>query len=486
MEPRIRRMTMWEHFQIHSFKQLLLWGFGGLVVLMLGVVAGFFLWAPEVVRQFDEVLAHTSNSTIILDINDEVVTGVEGVEERHLVPISRISPYMQKAIVAAEDRRFFAHRGMDPVRLLGALWADIQAMTMQQGGSTITQQLVKLTLLSSEKTLTRKLKELFMALAVERAYPKLRVLEFYLNRVYLGNGLYGVEKAAQGYFHKSAAELNLNEAAFLAALVKKPEGYFSVPEVEARADEPTIPLEHLTQLATRQRYIVVTLLELGWITPADYKAAVSRRMVVYRPRATASSASYFVQEVLKRLRDELGVQRISGQGYRVYTTLDSRQQAAAERLISRVRSETKEARQAALVAIQPNTGYVTALVGGVDYVESQFNRATQAQRQPGSAIKPILYATALENGFATNSVMIDEPVRYISDGETGKMIRVFENDMEQELQLAAEIGLDLNQVHPPQSEPPVEGDKPPEESRPRFSEYTPRNYDNHYGLKAPG
>ncbi|MDH5751972.1 MAG: transglycosylase domain-containing protein [Deltaproteobacteria bacterium] len=474
---------------LEKIKQIAKWGAGGVAVLLLGVVAGFFIWAPGVVKQFDEVVAQASNNTLILDNQDNLVTAVEGIEDRHSVPISRISPYIQKAVVAAEDRRFFAHRGMDPVRLLGALWADIQSMALKQGGSTITQQLIKLSLLSSERTFTRKIKELFMALAIERAYPKLQVLEFYLNRVYLGHGLYGVEKASQGYFNKSAWELDLNEAAFLAALVKKPEGYFNVPEARERYDEPRIPLRYLKDLMSRHRYILVSMLELGWISKEEYKKAVTTPLVAYRPRPEASIAAYFVQEVLNTLKDELGLQRISGRGLRVYTTLDIRQQKVAEHLISRVRDNEHDTTQASLVALNPTNGYVTAMVGGVDYIESQFNRATRALRQPGSAFKPILYATALENGFSTNSVFLDEPVRYVSDSQTGRMIRIFEGDMELELQLAAETGLDFTKpINPPPAEE-QQGDGGPAEEKLRYSEYTPRNYDERYGAgpsRIPG
>ncbi|HEX9843992.1 MAG TPA: biosynthetic peptidoglycan transglycosylase, partial [bacterium] len=171
------------------------WILGGLAALFLGMVVGFQLYAPRVVRQFDAVIAQASNNTLVYDASDNPIAAVEGHQDRHAVPISRIHPFLQKAVVAIEDRRFFAHRGMDPVRLAGAVWADLKAMGYEQGASTITQQLVKLTLLSPERTLTRKVREIFMAMALEQSYPKLKLLEFYLNRVYLGNGVYGVEKA---------------------------------------------------------------------------------------------------------------------------------------------------------------------------------------------------------------------------------------------------------------------------------------------------
>ena len=434
------------------------WILGGLAALLLGLLVGFQIYAPGVVREFNESIAQASNNTLIYDANDIRIATVEGVQDRHSVPISRIHPYLQKAVVAIEDRRFFAHRGMDPVRLVGALWADVKAMGYEQGGSTITQQLVKLTLLTPERTLTRKVREVFMAIALEQAYPKLKLLEFYLNRVYFGNGLYGVEKAARAYFHTSAAELSLNQAALLAALIKKPEGYLALPEGEAPQPGPFLPLDRLAPLLERHDQVLRALEELGWIAEAEQKQALDEPLVAYQPEAELATAPYFVQEVLKQLRDSLGVRRVSGKGYRVYTTLDETAQRVAEQLVGGLRQRETEARQASLIALDPYSGAVRALVGGVDFKESQFNRATQAQRQPGSAIKPILYAAALENRFRPNSVFVDEPVRYTWD-EMGNYQRLYESDYQ--LDVALGLGeLDPNLV------------------------YTPRNYDNRYGLPA--
>src|SRR5579863_949132 len=201
---------------------VLAWMGGGMVCALLGLALGFKLWAPRVVAEYQSAVANTPTNTLIYASTGELISTVSGAEDRHWVPLSRIHPFMQKAAVAIEDRRFFAHRGMDPVRLGGALWADLRTMSLDQGGSTITEQLIKLSLLSSERTLSRKVKELFMAVALEQEVPKLQILESYLNKVYLGYGMYGVETAAQGYFGKSADALTLNEAAFLAALIKKP------------------------------------------------------------------------------------------------------------------------------------------------------------------------------------------------------------------------------------------------------------------------
>ncbi|MEE8396576.1 MAG: transglycosylase domain-containing protein [bacterium] len=392
---------------------------------MLGLVVGFYLWAPHVLRQYHAVVANTANNTLIYDRYDRLIATVEGLEDRHTVSITRISPYLQKAVVAVEDRRFFAHRGLDPIRLAGAFWANLRSMAYYQGGSTITQQLVKLTLLSSERTLIRKAKELFMAVALEMEYPKLKLLEFYLNRVYLGHGLYGVEKAARTYFGKSAADLDLNEATFLAALIKKPEGYLEYPEGIADPGSPYLPLHLLDALRKRKRYLLAVLGNLGWVSEAEIREALSRQLLVHKPVPKDRIAPYFVQQILKELKKTLGVDRVAGRGFRVHTSLDPAQQNAAERQVARFASEQGQATQMALVALEPRSGFVRALVGGVDFSTSQFNRATLARRQPGSAFKPILYAAAVEKGYPPNATFLDAPIRYVwKNGEMKRSLVV--------------------------------------------------------------
>ena len=393
-------------------KRILTWFAAGCLAVTLGVVVAFYIWAPRVVHQFGVMLAQTQDNTIIYDRNEAVLSTVQGVEDRHQVPLTSISPYLQKSVVGIEDRRFFGHRGMDPIRLIGAIWADLQSMAFQQGGSTITQQLVKLTLLSSQRTLARKIKEIFMALALEREFSKEQILEIYLNQVYLGLGMYGVEKAAQSYFRHSATNLSLGEAAFLAALIKKPEGYLADAKTTQEQGEAALRFDPDSALMQRQALVLSTLGQLGWVSAEDLAAAEAESLVVYRPKDEISGAPYFVQEVLKEIRDRLGVARVSGRGFRVFTTLDPVMQHTAQELISRLEDARYSATQGALVAMDPVSGDVRALVGGVDFQDSQFNRATQARRQPGSAFKPLLYAAAFEQGYTPNTVFLDEPVRY--------------------------------------------------------------------------
>jgi penicillin-binding protein 1A len=441
---------------------VLAWLAGGMVCTLAGLALAFRLWAPQVVLEYQASVAGTPSNTLIYAAGGELLATVTGQEDRHWVPLTRIHPFMQKAAVAIEDRRFFAHRGIDPVRLGGALWADLRSWAPDQGGSTITQQLVKLSLLSSERTLSRKLKELFMALALEQELPKLELLEAYLNKVYLGYGMYGIEKAAQGYFAKSADALTLNEAAFLAALIKKPEGYLQIAGPDPNPDTPDLPLAHMEPLVKRQKLVIESMYKLGWISDEDHEASQKERLRVLRPRPELGTAPYFVQQVLKELRDLLSVTHTSGRGYRVYTTLDLTQQRAAEAVVERLARENREASQAALVALEPHTGNVRALVGGVDFSRSQFNRATQALRQPGSAFKPIVYAAALEAGFSPVAVFHDEPVRFVWSGSDRTFRRT------------RDIGLLAAPLLPEGGLTTPEGEQV----------YEPRNYDGRYGLPA--
>jgi len=436
---------------------VLAWLTGALLCTLVGLTVAFKLWAPRVVAEYQAAIAGTPSNILIYASGGELLAAVSGTEDRLWVPLYRIHPFVQKAVVAIEDRRFFAHRGMDPVRLGGAIWADLRSWSLDQGGSTLTQQLVKLSLLSSEHTLRRKVKELFMALALEQELPKLQLLESYLNKVYLGYGMYGVEKAARGYFGKSADSLSLNEAAFLAALIKKPEGYLQPAGPEPEPDSAELPLQRLEPLLKRQRAVIEAMDALGWIGEDDLARTRKTPLRVLRPRAELGAAPYFVQQVLKELKELLAVSHIFGRGYRVTTTLDLKQQRAAEAQVAWLAREHSDAGQAALVALDPRTGDVRALVGGVDFSRSQFNRATQALRQPGSAFKPILYAAALEQGFSPVAVFHDEPVRFVWGGGRQERRRA----PAQGPAVPAAAGAD--------------GQEPA---------YEPHNYDGRYGLPA--
>jgi penicillin-binding protein 1A len=341
-------------------------------------------------------------------------------EQRLEVPLARMSPYLVKAIIASEDQRFYDHHGVDGVRVLGAVAANLREGRRAQGGSTITQQLARQSFLTADKTWRRKLQEVILAQRLERAHTKNEILELYLNKVYFGDGLYGVEAASLGYFGKHAIDLDLAEAALLAGLVKSPSSY-----------APTVSLD---RAIARRNLVLQAMTESGSIGEDDARAARASRVVLADVlRRDEPHGRYFKEEVRQALVERFGWQRVYQGGLRVYTSYEpALQQAAERRVIEQL--EALEARralsrkapagkgapepppdpplQAALVALDPATGQVRALVGGRDFDASRFNRAVQARRQPGSAFKPFVFATAIEQGFSPASVIdhLDDPV----------------------------------------------------------------------------
>ena len=333
-------------------------------------------------------------------------------EQRLPVPLSRISPHLVRAIIAIEDQRFYQHGGFDVIRVLGAGWNNVLEGRAEQGGSTITQQLARLTFLTAEKTLRRKLQEIILATRFERAFSKDQILEMYLNKAYFGDGLYGVEAASLGYFGKHAFDVYPAEAALLAGLVKAPSTY-----------APTVSPE---RAVARRNVVLRVMHDSSALDARAYEWARSQPLRLDDTlRREEAYGQYFKEEVRKELVDRFGWDRVYQGGLKVETTLDLDMQKAAEaevaraladierRLGSRARERSAEdPLQAALVALDPRSGEVRALVGGRDFEGSRFNRVTQAKRQPGSAFKPFVYAAALEEGFTPATVLrgLAEPV----------------------------------------------------------------------------
>ena len=334
-------------------------------------------------------------------------------EQRVDVPLDRVSPAMIDAILAVEDRRFFSHRGLDPVRIVGAGFRNVRAGRITQGGSTITQQLARNAQLSPRRTFERKIREAAIAARLEQRYTKRQILEAYLNAVYFGDGYYGVEAASHGYFRKTARELSPHEAALLAALVRSPAN-----------DEPCVSPKR----ARARRNLVLRLMhEQGRLTVAEYQAAQAQPIPAKSHRTEGSAALiaagdgsglYFQEELRRQLVAQFGSERVLRGGLRVYSTYDPALQRHAEQAVStrlaQIAKVSRRARdlQGSLVAMDPGTGDVLALVGGRNFRESSFNRATQAHRQAGSAFKPIVFAAALERGFVPATMLrdLDAPI----------------------------------------------------------------------------
>lgn len=370
-----------------------------------------------------EALSVTPQANILYDASDAPIFSIAS-EQRIDVSLAEVSPHLIQAVIAIEDRRFFAHDGVDQLRIISSMFANLRAGRAIQGASTITQQLARQDL-GREKTVRRKLKEVAAAVQLERLYSKEEILERYLNKVYFGDGLYGAEAASRGYFGKSAADLTVAEAALLAGLVKAPSTY-----------APTVDLD---RAIARRAVVLQAMVETGAITDNERdQAAESDVLLVDALHRNDASGQYVKEEVRRELVDRFGWDRVSRGGLQVYTTIDPGMQRAAEAAVEehlkaiearrpkRLRRAGPEpdtvgssARlQGALIALDPTTLSVRAMVGGRDFAESSFNRAVQARRQPGSAFKPFLYAAALESGFVPEDLItaLDEPVE-TAEGE---------------------------------------------------------------------
>ena len=349
-------------------------------------------------------------STAVFDANDAFAFTIYE-EQRIAVPLEQISPNLRRAIVAIEDQRFYEHHGFDVLRMVSAALTNLRHGRAVQGGSTITQQLARQSFLSPEKTIHRKLQELLVAERIEAQFSKPRILELYLNKVYFGDGLYGAEAASRGYFGKHASELTVPEAALLAGLVKSPSTY--------------APTTNRARALARRNLVLQAMLETGAIDHATWSRAHAATIMLHDTlRASEPHGQYFKEEVRKELLEKFGWQRVYEGGLRVFTTLDMPTQIASEQSVADQIKTIEERRkkyknlpegeplQAALIAMDPATGHVRALVGGRDFGQSHFDRAVQARRQPGSAFKPFVYATALEAGYTPASVIdhLDEPI----------------------------------------------------------------------------
>jgi len=404
--------------------------------LLTGLVSGLALWVfliggwivwfsydvtaglPDrtAVRGIGDLL----QSTTLFDSKERPVSTIFK-EQRIEVPLGKMSPNLIKAVVSIEDQRFFEHNGVDAIRVAAAAVRNMREGRRAEGGSTITQQLARQSFLSADKTYRRKLKEVILAANIENIYDKRDILEIYLNKVYLGEGFYGVEAASRGYFGKTAATLNVEEAALLAGLIQSPSN--------------TAPTVNMDRAISRRNVVLQAMVSTRTLEPAAaerYKRAPVQLKNALEVREM--HGLYFKEEVRKALVERFGWERVYQGGLRVYTTLDSDLQREAETLVEKGLVDIEKRRgfrhpkrglvalkegqlpeylQGALVSLDPSNGYVLALVGGRNFRESRFNRATQARRQAGSAYKPFVFAAALEAGYSPATVItrLNDPIQ---------------------------------------------------------------------------
>jgi penicillin-binding protein 1A len=384
----------------------------GLVVLLLASATGVAaLWAFTILpRSLPSVTALESfqpvQGTKIYDESDEMVTELH-VERRIFVPLAQVPQSLRDAVIATEDRRFYHHWGVDPIGIARAIAQNYRRGRIVEGGSTITQQLTKVLFLTPDKSLERKMKEVVLALELERRYSKDRILEMYLNQVYFGHGAYGVEAAARTYFGKSVSELTVREAALIAGLPRAPTTYS--------------PFEHGDLAKKRREVVLRRMVEYGALPETDAKRLTKSDLGLIPPERRRTTGQYFLEYVQQGLEAKYGADMVFKGGLNVYTTLNPTMQLAAEQALrdglKALEGRAKTTRpgehpEGAVITIEPQTGYVRAMVGGYDFFRSEFNRAVQAKRQPGSAFKPFVYVAALESGFTPATRIDDSPVSY--------------------------------------------------------------------------
>ncbi len=387
----------------------------GLLVFLWGMILGGFALV-----YFAFTLPDTGNLTIAerrpsvtIRAEDGSLIATFGDLFGQPLTLREIAPSLPKAVIATEDRRFYRHFGIDPIGLARALVADLRAGHLVQGGSTITQQLAKVLFLTPERNFTRKIRETLLALWLERRFTKDQILEIYLNRVYLGAGTYGVDAASHRYFGKSAGKLNLFESAVIAGLLKAPTKFN--------------PARDRDRAAARAAQVLDNMVDAGFITAAEATDAQKRGAASTALAAGRPGSRYFADWVAEQVRDFAGT---ANRDLTVKTTLDPRLQHAAEAAIAETiaRHALKlVVSQGALVALSPD-GAVRAMVGGRDYGESQFNRSTQAQRQPGSAFKPFVYLAGLEAGLRPDDHFTDMPIR-IGNWQPRNYLNRYQGDM---------------------------------------------------------
>jgi penicillin-binding protein 1A len=374
------------------------------VVMITGAGLGFLTASIHTMPSLKDEIRPAASSQIY-DVNGKLINTVHSVENRVPVSINKIPKNLQDAFVAAEDARFYQHIGIDPRGIMRAVWSNITDRGVSEGGSTITQQLAKNALLSQERTLKRKIQEAILALQIERQYSKNEILELYLNQIYFGQGAYGVQSAATVYFGKNVEDLTLAECAMLAGIPKSP-NYYS-------------PFNNLKAATERQATVLDQMVKYNFINSSTGVQAKSAKLKLAvrstQSESNTKTASYFIDYVTQYLIDRYGADAVYKDGLKVYTTLDLDMQEAAEEAMQklpsvRVDSNGLQQPQGALVAIDPRTGYIKAMVGGRG--NDQFNRAVLAERQPGSAFKPFVYLAALEGGMTPSSIIEDSKISF--------------------------------------------------------------------------
>lgn len=368
-------------------RKILRWiGLGTAFTLVALLIVGGIAYAA-LLRSLPDISAEargTDQTSVVYDRNGEVLAKLFAEQNRTKRTLDEIPIALRQAVIATEDQRYYEHKGVDPWGIARALWVDA-TQGKRHGGSTITQQYVVNAFVERENTLVRKIKEAILAYRVEKEHSKDEILEMYLNTIYFGHGAYGVEAASQVYFGKPVTDLTLSECAMIAGVIKSPGSYSPYLDLEAANN--------------RRNTVLGQMLEMEFITSEAHDTAEAEELTLTGLADNSALAPYFVEYIKQQLVDEYGADMVYRAGIEVRTTLDLRMQRAAEQAVSEVLDQEGDP-SAALVALDPTTGEILAMVGGRDFATQQFNVAVQGLRQPGSSFKPFVLATALEEGVS--------------------------------------------------------------------------------------
>ncbi len=367
---------------------------------LIGILGGFIYWTVSDLPKINLLEEYTPIESSQVFSSDGKLIAELYLERRTYIPHYQIPDYVKQAFISVEDIRFYHHPGVDFIGIIRALWHDIKAVRIVEGGSTITQQLARMLFFKPDKSIKRKIKEAALSIQIERRYTKDEILGMYLNQAYFGTRAYGIEAAAETYFGKSSKNLNIAEAALLATLPKAPSRYS--------------PFKNPRNAQERRTLVLKQMLKYKFITKEQYEEAEQVLLPVI-PHFRKYDAPYFIETLRQDLEAQYGKNMYTS-GYKIYSTLDSRMQHIAEESIKNgiaaIEKRVRPGVEAALVAIDMRTGYVKAMVGGTNFWNNQFNRALQALRQPGSAFKPFVYITALEHGMTSGDIIDDLPISF--------------------------------------------------------------------------
>ena len=350
-----------------------------------------------------------TETSYIYDIKGKSLATIHGEAHREVIDLDQVSPELKRAVLAIEDSHFYQHNGINLYSIGRAMLANFQKGEVEQGASTLSMQLAKNLFLTRARTIQRKLAEAVLAIRLEQVFTKEEILELYFNTIYWGHNNYGAETAAESYFNKDASQLTLSEAAMIAGLIKGPEQYSPFNDYEATKK--------------RQKLVLDRMRDVGWISAEEAKAAFEEPLLIGKKTSWQSSQlPYITDAVVAELKERFGPESVRKGGLRIQTTVDYDFQKWAEKNVQQsyqyyLNRGWLRTSQIALAAVDPRTHFVKALVGGIDYEKSQFNRATQSRRQPGSSFKPFVYYTAFASGkYTPYSVINDSPVRF-RDGD---------------------------------------------------------------------